>query len=202
MNGNKNNVKTTMTVRDFVEKYNKLANDTIKENLIDSVIKRHYAPILEKRAALEIAFNKCIQEKDGVKYIDSFLVQIGLMQVILSLYTDLNTKHKENDKDNIFTDYDLLMETGIYPVIMYKIGEKDIKELMSVYSSIEETFMNQQTFEAYLAKQVTRFGELFGRVSGSGMEALAKVLADEEKMNSLMKTLEDVMKKGKFNILK
>ena len=75
------------------------------------------------------------------------------------------------------------METGIYPIIMYKIGEKDIKELMNIYSSIEETFVNQQTFESYIAKQVTRFGELIGRIGGSSMEALAKVLDDEEIMN-------------------
>jgi hypothetical protein len=94
------------------------------------------------------------------------------------------------------------METGIYPIIMYKIGEKDIKELMSVCSSIEETFMNQQTFEAYLAKQVTRFGELFGRVSNSGLEAIAKVLEDEDKTKSLVEMLEAAMKKGKFGIIK
>lgn len=197
--------KNKMTVREFVEKYNSLQSDKTKENLIDSIIKRHYAPILEKRVALDIVFKKCLYEKDGVKYIDSFLVQIGLMQVILSLYTNLNTKHKEDKKDEedtVFTDYDLLMENGIYPIIMYKIGEIDIKELMNVYSSIEGTFINQQSFEAYLSKQITRFGELIGRVGDSGMEALAKVLEDEEKMNSLTKTLESVMKKGKFNLVK
>ena len=203
MNGNKNTVKDTMTVREFVEKYNKLVNDTIKENLINSIIKRHYAPILEKRAALEITFNKCIQEKDGIKYIDSFLVQIGLMQVVLSLYTNLNTVHRENEEDTVYTDYDLLMETGIYPIIMYKIGEKDIKELMNIYSSIEETFVNQQTFESYLAKQVTRFGKLIGRVGNSGIEALSKVLEDEETMNSISNNFKEILNKGKkFNIVK
>jgi hypothetical protein len=194
--------KEKMTVREFAEKYTKLQSDKTRENLIDSIIVRHYAPILKKRSALELIFEKCVQEKDGIKYIDSFLVQIGLMQAVLVLYTNLETKHKENEEDTIFTDYDLLMETGIYPIIMYKIGEKDIKELMNIYSSIEETFMNQQTFEAYLAKQVTRFGELFGRVSGSGLEAVAKVLEDEEKMKPLIDMLETGMKKGKFNLMK
>jgi len=191
-----NNIEKTMTVREFVEKYNSLVGDKTKEALIDSIIVRHYAPVLKKRAALELTFNKCIEEKDGIKYINAFLVQIGLMFSVLALYTNLNCKHEEGDEDNNYTDYDLLMESGIYPIIMYKIGERDIKELMNIYSTIEETFMSQQSFEAYMAKQVTRFGELIGTVGGQGMEALSKVLEDEEKMNALTKTLENVMKKA------
>ena len=185
-----------ISIQDFTKKYNALTNDKLKENQINSIIKRHYAPITEKKAALDLILKKCIQEKDGVEYIDSFLMQVGLMSVVLSLYTNLDCD------GNMFDHYDLLMETGIYPIIMYKIGEKDIKELMNICSSVEETFMNQQSFEAFLAKQVTRFGELLGRVGGSGMEALAKVLEDEEKMNSLTKTFESVIKKGKFNLVK
>jgi hypothetical protein len=124
-------------------------------------------------------------------------MQVGLMSVVLSLYTNLDCD------GNMFENYDLLMEDGIYPIIMYKIGEKDIKELMNIYASVEETFVNQHTFEAYLASQITRFGELIGRVGGSGMEALSKVLEDEEKMNTLSKALEMAMEKGKkFNIIR
>lgn len=190
------NKKDKIAIKDFVHKYNALTNDKLKENQIDSIIKRHYAPITEKKAALDLILEKCIKEKDGVEYIDSFLMQVGLMSVVLSLYTNLDCD------GNMFDYYDLLMETGIYPVIMYKIGEKDIKELMGICSSVEETFMNQQSFEAFLAKQITRFGELLGRVGSSGMEALAKVLENEEKMNALTKTLEGIMKKDKLNLVK
>ena len=190
------NTENKITIEDFVKKYNALTNDTLKEKQVDGIVKRCYAPIAEKKAALDLILKKCIQEKDGVEYIDSFLMQVGLMSVVLSLYTNLDCN------GNMFENYDLLMETGIYPVIVRKIGEKDIKELMKVHAAVEETFMNQQSFEAFLAKQVTRFGELFGRVGGSGMEALAKILEDEEKMNSLTKTLEKVVKKGKFNLVK
>ena len=193
---NIDNTNKKITIKDFVKKYNALTNDKLKENQINSIIKRHYSPITEKKAALDLILKKCIKEKDGIEYIDSFLMQVGLMSVVLSLYTNLDCN------GNMFENYDLLMETGIYPIIMYNIGEKDIKELMSVCSSVEETFINQQSFEAFLAKQVTRFGELFGRVSSSGMEALANTLGNEEKMKSLINVLETVMKKDKFNIVK
>ena len=201
---NKNN-KKKLTVKEFCDKYNSLTNDKLKENLIDSVITRHYAPVIEKKVALEMNFKKSIIEKDGIKYIDSFIGQIGIMFAVLALYTNLDCEHTEANgmtDSNNFDDYDWLMETGIYPVLIYKIGEKDIKELMNIYSSIEETFMNQQTFEAYLASQVTRFGELIGRVSGSGIEALSKVLDDNNKMDLLKNTLTDVINKGKFNFVK
>lgn len=192
-----NNVeKKKITVKEFVDKYNKLSSEELKEKQIDNIIKRHYAPITEKKAALDIIFKKCIQEKDGIEYVDKFLMQVGLMSVVLSLYTNIDCN------GNMFENYDLLMENDIYPLIMYKIGERDIKELMSIYSSVEETFMNQQSFEAYLAKQVTRFGELIGRVGGAGMEALSKTLEDEDKMKELSKVLEKVMKNGKFNLVK
>ena len=200
---NENNKTTNLastenkiTIKDFVKKYSALTNDSLKEKQIEGIIKRHYAPITEKKAALDLIFEKCIQEKDGIEYVDSFLMQVGLVSVVLSLYTNLDCN------GNMFENYDLLMEDGIYPIIMYKIGEKDINELMSVYSSVEETFANQQNFEAFLAKQVTRFGELVGHIGGSGMEALAKILNDDKKMESLMKTLENVAKKGKFNFMK
>ena len=184
-------IENKIAIKDFVKKYNSLTSDKLKEGQIDNIIKRHYAPITEKKAALDLILKKCIQEKDGVEYIDSFLMQVGLMSVVLSLYTNLDCN------GNMFENYDLLMEDGIYPSIVCKIGEKDMKELMSVYASVEETFMNQKSFEAFLANQVTRFGELIGRVGGSGMEALAKVFEDEEKMKILIKMSENVMKKGK-----
>ena len=186
-----------IAIKDFVKTYNSLTNEKLKEGQIDKIIVRHYAPITEKKAALDLILKKCIQEIEGIEYIDSFLMQVGLMSVVLSLYTNLDCD------GNMFENYDLLMEDGIYPIIMYKIGEKDIKELMNVYASVEETFMNQQTFEAYLAKQVTRFGELFGRVGGTGLEAIAKVLEDDDKMNMFTNKLTEAMEKGKkFGLIK
>lgn len=191
---NIDNTNKKIKIKDFVKKYNALTNDKLKENLINSIIKRHYVPVVEKRAASDVVLEKSIHEKDGVQYIDSFLSQIGLTSAILSLYTNLDCN------GNIFDNYDLLIKTGIYPVILYKIGENDIKEFMRIYSSVEETFVNQQSFEGFLAKQVTRFGELFGALAGTGMESLAKVLSDEEKMKSMIENLpkfnniEDIIK--------
>lgn len=183
MNENTVNVVTNtetaeqkIAVKDFVKKYNALTNDTLKEKQIDSIIKRHYVPVVEKRAAAEVIIEKSTQEKDGIEYIDSFLSKVGLMSAIISLYTNLDCN------GNIFENYDLLMEDGIYPIIMYKIGEKDIKEFMSILASVEETFISQKSFEAFVAKQVTRFGALFGQLAGSGLESLSTVLGDEEKM--------------------
>ena len=82
---NKNN---KIAIKDFVKTYNSLTNEKLKDGQIDKIIVRHYAPITEKKAALDLIFKKCIQEKDGVEYIDSFLMQVGLMSVVLSLYTN------------------------------------------------------------------------------------------------------------------
>ena len=184
MNERKIIMEKKMTVKEFVDKYNAYKNEDLKEKQIDNIIKRHYSPITEKKAALDLIFKKCIKEKDGIEYIDSFLMQVGLMSVVLALYTNLDC-----DNTNAFDNYDLLMENGIYPKIIYKIGEIEITELKNIYTCVEETFMNQQTFEAYFAKQVTRFGELIGHVGDTGMKVLSKILEDEDKMKELSKVL-------------
>lgn len=180
MSENIKTIENKITVKDFVQKYNSLTSDKLKESQIDNIIRRRYVPVVEKRAAAEVILEKSIHEKDGIEYIDSFLSQVGLMSAIVSLYTNLDTT------GNMFDHYDLLMETGIYPLLIYKIGEKDIKEFMNILASVEETFVHQQSFEAFLAKQVTRFGELFGGIAGTGMELLSTVLSDEEKMKDMI----------------
>ena len=42
------------------------------------------------------------------------------------------------DNTNVFDNYDLLMENGIYPKIIYKIGEIEIAELKNIYTCVEE----------------------------------------------------------------
>lgn len=178
-----------MTVKEFVDKYNAYKNEDLKVKLINSIITRKYAPVLEKKIVLDNTFEKCILEKDGIQYMDNFLIQFNLMFAILTLYTDLNCLHSAEDGTddmNNFDDYDLLIENDIYPVILYKIGEKEIKELMNIYSSIQETFMNQQTTEAYIAKQVTRFGTLLGAFADSGIKQLSETLNDDKKMNKVV----------------
>lgn len=183
---NREVTENKISVKDFVKKYNDLTSDKLKEAQIDNIIKCHYAPVLRKKAAADLIVENSIQEKDGIEYIDSFLSQVGLMSAIVSLYTNLDCS------GNVFDNYDLLMESGIYPVILYKIGEKDIKEFMNIFASAEETFLRQQSFEAYIAKQVTRFGELVGALAGSSLESLTSVLNDEEKMKNVIGNLPKV----------
>lgn len=186
-----------MTVKEFVDKYNKYNNQDLKLKFLDSIITRKYAPVLEKRVVLSNIFSKCILEKDGVEYVDRFLTQFNLMFAVLTLYTNLNCIHSEEDGTddmNNFDDYDLLMENEIYPIILYQIGEREIKELMNIYSSIEETFLNQQSTEAYIAKQVTRFGTLLGELSGSGLKQLAEILNDNDKMDEVTDKLSNTVK--------
>lgn len=184
-----------MTVKEFVDKYNAYKNEDLKVKLINSIITRKYAPVLEKRVVLNNIFEKCILEKDGIEYVDNFLTQFNLMFAILTLYTNLNCLHSAedgiDDGMNNFDDYDLLMENDIYPVILYQIGEKEIKELMNIYSSIQETFMNQQTTEAYIAKQLTRFGTLLGTFADVGMKQLSEVLNNDEKMDEVTDKIKD-----------
>lgn len=176
-----------MTVKELVNKYNKLSNDENKLNLVKSVVVRTYAPILEKKVILDIQMEKTIIEEDGIKYIDDFLVNINMMFAILSLYTNLEIKSLDGkDVDNTFEVYDLLTESRIFDLILSIIGEREITELMNVKTNIESAFYNKQTVEAYIAKQITRFSEISGIMIDSGYRQLANVLEDEEKMKNIL----------------
>ena len=178
-----------MTVKEFVEKYNTFNNEESKQDLVKKAITRTYAPVMEKIVVLQNQFNKCILEENGIKYFDKFLGQINLVFAVMLLYTNIDCTHTEennNTDTNNFDDYDLLIESGAYASILYYIGKQDIDELLHVYSSIEETFYNKQTTEAYIAKQLDRFATVFGIMTNNGLQKFTEIMKDDQKMNGMI----------------
>lgn len=50
-------------ITEFVNHYNTLQNDTLKQKYVASVVKRKYVPILEKKALLQFMCKKSVVDK-------------------------------------------------------------------------------------------------------------------------------------------
>ena len=184
-------------VTDFVKKYNEYNSDTSKESLLKKYIKRTYCPILEKRELLDFMLNKSIVE-DEIKHIDMFINRINFFAAIIGLYTNITAEKDENGNPKSCAMYDLLVENGIMDRILLIIGEREISELTSINGVLLDTWHEQHSStEACLKRLVETASHKLGVVAGAGMDKLADVIGDEEKMKKVMPMVENMIKRIK-----
>lgn len=187
--------KKLVNIQKFVKDYVQLQDINLKQKMAEGIITRTYSPILEKKVVLQNLFDKAIFEEDGIQYVDSFLLHVNKTHGILALYTNLDIKKNETSETNGFDDYDDLIESGAFEMILGCIGTKEITEFNMVLNKIQDTFYNQQTTERFIAKQVTRFGNLVGFGLGSGLEQLNDILKDNNKMKTIVSELKTFVNK-------
>ena len=184
-------------VTDFIKKYNTLTNDNLKNNLIKSIIKRTYCPVIEKRMILNLMLEKSVT-KDNTPYIDMFVNKLNFYAAVISLYTYIVPNKDENDKPKSYEMYDLLMENNLINPILEEIGEKEVVELTSINGLLLDTWhMKNSSPEAYVANLVETASQRFGIVAGTGMEKLTELLEDEKKVEKIMSTLDKMLHKIK-----
>ena len=186
--------KKLVNIQKFVKDYVQLQDISLKQKMVEGIITRNYSPILEKKVVLQNLFDKAIFEEDGIQYVDSFLLHVNKTHGILALYTNLDIKKNEKSETNGFDDYDDLIESGAFDMILGLIGTREINEFNIVLKHIEETFYNKQTTENFIAKQVTRFGNLISFGLGSGLEQLSEILKDKDMMKNVVSELKRFVK--------
>ena len=193
-------VKERISVSTFVDRYNKLTNDQLKNKYVKEHIKTTYAPLLSKLTILNLMHDKSVVNGD-VKYVDMVTSKLNLNMAILVLYTDIEPDKKENEDGTTTTltweAYDVLKSNGLLDIIIEDIGE-DIGELLSVQKDILDTwYLKNKSTEAYVESLIETASKKFGAYAGFGMDKLADVLSDEKKMNKIMIALDKVSKKIK-----
>ena len=174
-----------ITVKDFVEGYLNLEEKEQQLEYVKGHVIRKYAPVLEKRVVLQTLLNKSIAVSEfGVEYLDLFISRINMVWAILILYTDIDTAKKGGDETNAFEDYDLLIENDLIEIISNIIGERELKELLSLNNLIIDAYEKQNTdLNAFVTKQVNRLGNIIGGLSEKALNRLADLVDDTDKMN-------------------
>lgn len=189
--------KERISVLTFVERYNKLNNDQLKDKYVKEHVKVTYAPILKKKIILEAMNDKSVVEGSTGKYIDLITSKLNLTMAVLILYTDIEPDKNEEGQPLVCESYDILQSTGLIGKILNTIGS-DIEELMSIQSQVMDTWYAQHTStEAYIANIVEVASHKLGVYAGAGMDKLADALGDEKKMNKIVTALDKVLKKVK-----
>lgn len=193
-------IKERISVKDFVEGYNKLTNEQLKDNYIKKHIKTTYVPILSKKMILEIMNEKSVVNEPS-PHIDMVVSRLNRLMAVLVLYTDIEPDKKENEDGTTtpltWEAYDVLKSTGLYEKLLEAIGE-DLNELMLVQEQVLSTWhMANTSTEAYVNNLIETASRRFGITVELLLDKLTEILEDETKMKKAMTVLEKAMKKIK-----
>ena len=193
-------VKERVSITKFVEGYNKLANEQLKDKYVKEHIKTTYVPILQKKLILEMMNAKAVVETP-IKHIDMMVSKLNVVMAILVLYTDLEPD-KQTNEDGTTTPltweaYDALKSSGLYGKVLGAIGE-DLNELMSVQDQILNSWhMANTSTEAYVNNIIDTVSRRFGISMELVLDKLTDILEDDAKTKKVTTMLEKLAKKIK-----
>ena len=193
-------VKERISISKFVEGYNKLANEQLKDKYVKEHIKTTYVPILQKKLILEMMNTKAVVETP-IKHIDMMVSKLNVVMAILVLYTDLEPD-KQTNEDGTTTPltweaYDALKSSGLYGKVLGAIGE-DLNELMSVQDQILNSWhMANTSTEAYVNNIIDTVSRRFGISMELVLDKLTDILEDDAKTKKVTTMLEKLAKKIK-----
>lgn len=161
-----------MTVLEFVDKYSKLNSAKAKEEMVKSIVKRTYCPILEKRIVLENLLNNSASTTEfGLRYIDMFVSKLNYTLSLIIIYTDLELdleEDSENKAAKVSDIYDGLINSGLLEQICVLIGEKELKELTSINEMLINNFYEINTSpQAIISEVLTLILQLVSYVSNN-----------------------------------
>ena len=192
---NTENKKTL--VNDFVTKYNSLTGEQTKLNLVKSIMKRTYCPIIEKKLIIEMMVDKSKGE-GKVTYIDMVLAKINFYMAIVGMYTNLEVERDEKGIAKTMEAYDELTKADIFNAILREIGEKELGELMTINEAALNTWHTKNTSTAaYISGLVEKVSLIFSTALGkelSGITEMFNELPADEKKN-FFSILKDDFKK-------
>lgn len=188
---------TTMTIKEFTEKYNNIATETLKNNFLrDNLHVKKYIPYLMKMTLADNLVNITILDKNtGNINVNSAANYLFFCRIIIEQYTDLKIESNE-----FHEEYDLLNEAGLLDKIMNMIPEKEITEFKMIIDMKKNDIMiNRGTPQAFINQQVERFGTLLGVTLKPVLEKISNQLEnlDEKDIEKLGKAIERAFKRFK-----
>ena len=196
-----------MKLLEFVEKYNNMANNTSKEQLLSKIKITPYVSIIKKDAYAQLIIDKTTFEQESyddngtTKYrktdkirINSVAQYVQFCRAVIELYTDL-----EIDKDDkgFVKGYDALKSSGLLDILMVGSDKADPLIPMSELSEFKtiltmkqsDTQFNETTTQAFISKQIGRISDLANATLTPLLDVVSKKL-DEIPKEDLDKVIE------------
>lgn len=167
-----------MKINELVEKYNRLSNRQLKEDLIKQIKIVPYISIVKKDAIAQLIVDKTTFEQEAyddngtTKYrktdkirVNSVAQYVQFCRAVIELYTDLEI---DEDDKGFIKGYDALKSSGLLDILMVGSDKDDPLIPMSELSEfktildmkISDTLKNYSDPHTFIANQVERFGKL------------------------------------------
>ena len=167
-----------MKLLEFVEKYNNMANNTLKEQLLSKIKITPYVSIIKKDAYAQLIVNRTMFEQESyddngvTKYrktdkirVNSVAQYVQFCRAVIELYTDLEI---DEDDKGFIKGYDALKSSGLLDILMVGSDKADPLIPMSELSEFKtiltmkqsDTQFNETTTQAFISKQIGRIFDL------------------------------------------
>lgn len=197
-----------MKLLEFVEKYNNMANNTLKEQLLSKIKITPYVSIIKKDAYAQLIVDKTTFEQEAyddngvTKYrktdkirVNSVAQYVQFCRAVIELYTDL--KIDDDDDKGFIKGYDALKSSGLLDILMVGSDKADPLIPMSELSEFKtiltmkqsDTQFNETTTKAFISKQIGRISDLANTTLTPLMDVVSKKL-DEIPKEDLDKVIE------------
>lgn len=205
-----------MRLLEFVERYNNMATQQLKDRFVKEKIKiTPYISIIKKDAYAQLIVNKTTFEQEAyddngeTKYrktdkirINSVAQYIQFCRAVIELYTDLEIV--ENDKGFI-NGYDALKSSGLLDILMVGsdkayplIPMSELNEFKTILTMKQsDTQFNETTTQAFINKQIDRISDLANVTITPLVDVVSKKL-DEIPKEDLEDKILEFTKKGNF----
>ena len=186
-----------MYIKEFVEKYNAIATDRLKEDYLNNNLHiKTYLPFLTKVTLADKLAKVTTLDKDtGNVNVKSDVNYLLFCRTIIEQYTDLQV-----ETEGLYDEYDLMNESGLLDKIMQMIPEKEIAEFKMICDmKKDDIIFNQSTPKAFVNQQIERITNIASVALKPVLDKLATELEnmDDEKITKLSKTLEKGLKRVK-----
>lgn len=186
-----------MKIKEFVEKYNAIATDRLKEDYLnDNLHIKTYLPFLTKVTLADKLAKVTTLDKDTDNVnVKSDINYLLFCRMIVEQYTDLQV-----ETEGFYEEYDLLNESGLLDKIMQTIPEKEIAEFKMI-CDMKKSDLLQNKYEnhAFIADQVDRFGMLIGVTLKPILEKISGQIENmsEEDVEKFANKFEKLLKRVK-----
>ena len=195
-----------MKLLEFVEKYNNMANNTLKEQLLSKIKITPYVSIIKKDAYAQLIVNRTMFEQEAyddngkTKYrktdkirVNSVAQYVQFCHAVIELYTDL-----EIEDGSFIKEYDALKSSGLLDILMVGSDKADPLIPMSELSEFKtiltmkqsDTQFNETTTQAFISKQIGRISDLANATLTPLIDVVSKKLEEIPKEDLEGKILE------------
>ena len=191
-----------MTIKEFCEKYNNIANQKLKDDFIKSNIKiTPYVPFVKKDALISNLLKATMIDKEtGNVKVNSSAEYLLKTRILIENYTNLMV-----ETDGFYEEYDELKKSGLFTILL--IGDDNTAPLIPIEEIAEfnhllsikrnDVLTNRYEIHSFITEQVDRFKALGEDTLAPFMEAVSKKL-DEIPKEDLEGKILEFAKNGNF----